>query len=590
MADSPLKNADGPVGVIIKADGDELPDTTQIASVRVRNEINRVPEAMIVVEASSTQLDDFTEFDDDLFKPGTEYEISAYYGSATEERIFSGVLVTSRMRLTGSGGMRIELVCRDKVIGLTEIRTSAAYSEMKDSDIMTSLISDSDAGLTADVTATTDEAAEKLRVGATDWDYLRLLADRNGMVVFVDDATVSVKEPDTSVAAALTVEVGMDILDLDMAVDAHRMIKSADATSWSEADQDVVTGNSATVPAPVPGNSTPADLAKVLSDRVHTTFTAREIPSAELTTITKSRTTRAGLAAMHGSVLFPGSGAIWPMDTLEIKGVGERFGGTGFVAATEHDIRAGTWTTRARLGLPQDWTSDSTGMAAPAAEAVNTPVHGLQIGKVLEVAPDEDGMQRIKIRLPVVGDPPAEVWARYAQPYASSGAGIQFLPEIDDEVVVAFLNADPEAPIIVGSLHNATAERPVEATEDNFVKTITTREELKMTFDDEKKIITVETPGGHILTMDDDESAFSLEDMNGNSIVMDSNGITLTTDNDITLTATGNIVAEATQDATVEGMNITCTAQTELTVEGNATAKLSSGGQTMVEGSVVMIN
>ena len=133
----------------------------------------------------------------------------------------------------------------------------------------------------------------------------------------------------------------------------------------------------------------------------------------------------------------------------------------------------------------------------------------------------------------------------------------------------------------------------------DYIKTIVTKEQLKMKFDDENKIITVETPGGHILTMDDNEQTFSMVDSNNNSIVMDSSGIAISTDNDISITAKGSIAAEATSDFTAEsstgdvtisGLNVSCEAQAAFTAEGNATAELSASGQTTVKGGLVMIN
>ncbi|WP_298841276.1 type VI secretion system tip protein VgrG [uncultured Roseobacter sp.] len=588
MADSPETGSTGSVGVTVKIEGAQISDDILIASVRVRSGLNRIPEAQVTILSGSLQTDDFDELDAADFVAGKEIEIAAFYGDGADQTLFKGLIISSRARIDSNTGLRLELYCRDKAIGMTEIRKSVRYEEKKDSDVISDIIGD--AGLTADVEATTDTAADKLRAGTTDWDYLRLLADRNGLVVNVIAGKVSVKAPDTSAAVSLEVTVGADVLELDIEIDSQRMIKSASATSWDDTTQETVSGTSATVTGLTPDNVTAANLAEVLSDREHTAFTAATVASAELTTRSKARTTRAGLGAVSGSVTYQGNNMIEPGKTLEIKGFGERYSGTGYAVSVEHRIEAGTWLTVCRLGLPPDWTSDSTGFASPAAEAMNAPIHGLQIGKVLTVAEDPDTRLRIQIELPLVGDPPAKVWARYAQPYASSAAGIQFLPETGDEVVVAFLNADPEAPVIVGSLHNGTAARPIDAEEDNNLKTITTRSELRMTFDDDKKIITVSTPGGHTLTLDDDASTFSMEDMNGNSIVMDDSGIAITSDKDISITATQNITAEATQDATIEGMNITCTAQTELTVEGNATAKLSSGGQTTVEGSIVMIN
>lgn len=588
MASSPELNTDGPVGVQIKLDGANMADSIMMQSARITRAVNRIPDARFTILSNSPQVEDFDALDSEDFALGTEVEIGAFYGDGAEQVLFKGIILATRVRMNSGVGMMLELTCRDKALKLTEVRSTLNYADMTDSDVMEQIIGD--AGLSSDVTATQAVSPLHMRIGTSDWDFLRLLADLNGYVLTVDDATLTAAAPDASTEPVLTVTYGIDIMELDVSIDAQRMIASAQTSAWSEQEQEVVSDAFAEIPSDMLGNTIPSDIAAALGDRAQDTSTARDISQADLASLSKARLKRAALGAMRGTIQFQGCGAVKPTDMIEIAASGDRFSGNGFVSGVEHTIEAGSWTTQVRLGLPQDWTSDTFGLAAPAAGALVTPIHGLQIGKVLSLVGDPEGSQRIQVSLPMIGDPAAEVWARFASPYASGAVGIQFLPEQGDEVLVAFLNADPNAPVIVGSLHNQKALRPLEADEENTIKTIVTRENLSVSFDDDKKIITVETPGGHILTLDDDASAFSMEDMNGNKIVMDSSGIALTSDKDISLTATGNVNVEATGDANVKGMNVNCEGQTGFTGKGGASAELSAGGQTKVEGAMVMIN
>jgi Rhs element Vgr protein len=588
MADSPLVDATGPLGVSIKLDGQQIGDDVQIVSVRIHHALNRIPDAVFVIKSTTALLDDFTELDSSDFALGKAVEIAGFYGDGDEQRLFTGIITAYRLRAEHNAGVRLEVTCRDKALALTEARASMGYIDQKDSDVMRAIVEA--AALTAEITATTSTAPLVLRVASAGWDYLRLLADRNGHVLIVDEAKITSKPIDMTTAPVLTLTFGMDIVDVDITVDAQRMIGSASASAWNAQTQRAVTGQDNTLTDLQLGNTRMSGIADVLERRPSVTTTTRDFEQADLTTFSKTRMMRAGVATVRGSVSFQGTGKIWPGDMLEITGTGERFGGKGHVTAVEHELEAGVWSTTARLGLPQDWTTDAAGGAAPAAQSLNAPIHGLQIGKVLQVAEDDTGQQRIKIKLPMISDPPVQVWARYTTPYASNQIGFQFLPEVDDEVVVAFLDANPEAPVIVGSLHNGQAKRPVEAENANSIKTIVTREKIKLTFDEEKKSLTAETPGERRLCLDDDAASITIEDADGNSIVMDSSGITIKTSGDITMTATGNITAEATGDATVNGANVTCEGQVGFTGKGGGTAELSSGGMTKVEGSLVNIN
>ncbi|MBW4706654.1 Rhs element Vgr protein [Roseobacter sp. YSTF-M11] len=587
MADSSTKGADGPISVTVKVAGSAISDEYQIYRVQVDAGVGRIPEAQLVLMTGSVAENEFPASDGTDFEIGKEISFAAAYGSGSDQELFTGVIVSVRLRVS-RGAPRLEVNCIDKAAKLTHTRKSAQYLSKKDSDVMSQIISD--AGLTADVTATTDTARDIVRVGCTDWGYLRSIADRSGHVLTISDGTVTSAPPDTSGSAVLTITLGVDMISFDARVDAQTSLGGAEARAWDSTAQEPVSETGTTPAMGSWGTYKPGDLAEVLGDREHMLATAREIPSADLKIVADARTMRTGLATIQGSCVFQGSGKAVPGVVIEISGMGDRFGGNAYIGGVRQLIEDGTWTTEALLGLPDNWNVDSDFFAGESAAGLAAPIHGLQVGKVVKLDEDPDSKMRIKVSLPMVADPAPEVWARYAQPYASSEAGIQFMPEIDDEVLVAFLNADPDAPVVVGSLHNATAPQAATATADNFIKGIVTREAMKLQFDEEKKIITLETPGGHKMTLDDDAKTVTLEDLTGNKLELAESGITMSSPGDISLTADGAVNITATGDASVSGMNVNAEAQTGLTVKGSATAEISSGGQTTVKGSMVMIN
>jgi hypothetical protein len=121
---------------------------------------------------------------------------------------------------------------------------------------------------------------------------------------------------------------------------------------------------------------------------------------------------------------------------------------------------------------------------------------------------------------------------------------------------------------------------------------------MRFHFDDDKKIITIETPGGHQLLLDEDDRSIRIVELNGNSVIMNGDGITMDSPGDFIVTCSGNATIEAggnieltaSGDLTLSGTNVTAEASASATVSGSAGAELSSGGQTKVEGSLVMIN
>jgi Rhs element Vgr protein len=588
MAKSPLDDADGPVGVTVKSDGTEIPETMSVLSVRARNELGRIPEAILTIATGSIAENEFDDVDGTLFKVGAEIEISAFYGSNAAVTIFKGLVYAKRLKIAFGAGPQMILTLRDKAQKMNVVPANGQYLAQKDSDIMSAVIGD--AGLSADVTATAPTARDQMRHNCTDWDFLRMLADRNGHILFVEDGTIKSAEPDTAASAPLTLTLGVDIISFDAAEDTQFLIEEAEGTSWDDATQEAVTGASGPPPALDWGSTTMSDMVAVPGNAKHAFSTNAHHEQDELKAFSKARLSRAAFSAKRGRVSFQGCGDLKPNNVIELSGLGEAFGGKAYVSGVIHDIEAGEWTTEANLGLPEDWRSDDGTLGGAAASGIATPVHGLQIGKVVKLLEDEDERLRIQIKLPVHGAEEILIWARYAAPYATPAAGVFFLPEVDDEVVVGYLDSDPDNPVILGSLHNGTAAQPYEPDEENTYKAIVTNAQLKIEFEDAKKIITISTPGGHTVTMDDDAVEITLVDTTGNEVKMTSAGIDMTSPGDINISADGNISIAATGDASVEGMNVNLTAQTQLTAEGSAGAELSSGGQTVVKGSIVMIN
>ena len=87
----------------------------------------------------------------------------------------------------------------------------------------------------------------------------------------------------------------------------------------------------------------------------------------------------------------------------------------------------------------------------------------------------------------------AVVWARVIQPWAGKGWGAQFIPRVGTEVAVAFVDGDPDRPIVVGGLYNGR-DTPIYSKADKTKSGFRTRSSLKggtsdfneFTFDDKK--------------------------------------------------------------------------------------------------------
>lgn len=584
MAESPLVGADGPVTLEIKSNGVKIGDMVGVLSVTTRAEMMRIPEAVIVVEDGDPASTEFPVADGSTFAPGAAISISAGYGD-TVATIFEGVVVGLRLKIDGRSP-RLIVACRDKAVKMTLGRRNRVSANIKDSAAISGLIGE--AGLGADVSATSVVHPELVQYRATDWDFLLARAEVNGMLVWAEAGKVSVRAPDYSAAAALKVGYGVDLLRFDAETDARCQLKAVEATGWSLATQAPVTATASSAGGSGWGNLPASKLAEVAAPAVTGIESAAALSDALLDGVAKARKVRAELGRVRGQVRFQGNARAKLGGVLELAGLGARFNGKGLVCSVVHRIEAGNWTTEAGLGLDPAWLTDRGGAEAGAA-GLTLPVGGLQVGKVAKLTEDPDAQHRIQVKLPLLGAD-AAVWARLGGPYCTNAAGVMFLPEIGDEVVVGFFNDDPSHAVVLGSLHSSTLPPPVTADSNNHIKTIVTPQKLRLEFDDEKKKVTVATPGGNSVVLDDEGKTVELADQNGNKVTLAAAGITLDSAGDVTIKAKKGVAIKATADAEIEGLNVTATGKAAFSASGNSSAEVKAAGMLKIQGSLVQIN
>jgi type VI secretion system secreted protein VgrG len=71
-------------------------------------------------------------------------------------------------------------------------------------------------------------------------------------------------------------------------------------------------------------------------------------------------------------------------------------------------------------------------------------------------------------------DENSSCWIPVAQPTASNGFGIQFIPRIGDEVLVSFIDGDPDRPVVSGSIYNGKNKPPYSSATQSGIKTRST--------------------------------------------------------------------------------------------------------------------
>jgi len=161
---------------------------------------------------------------------------------------------------------------------------------------------------------------------------------------------------------------------------------------------------------------------------------------------------------------------------------------------------------------------------------------------------------RVKVRFPWMTDKQESDWVRVMAPAAGDKCGVFFMPEEHDQVLVAFSHSHIERSYVLGVLWSNASKPP----------------------DDDRARRQIKSRSGHVITLDDTKDAelISIVDKSGkNKIVLDAknNTITIECGGDLTITAEGKLALKSKSgDVTIDGQNITLTANEQLTATGTA--------------------
>ncbi|MBN2393293.1 MAG: VgrG-related protein [Anaerolineae bacterium] len=307
---------------------------------------------------------------------------------------------------------------------------------------------------------------------------------------------------------------------------------------------------------------------------------------------------------------------------LTVEDVGERFSGDYYVTEARHSYRQGEYSVTFSVTGRNPNTLSYLLIGNDGRDPER--IYGVVTAKVTSLE-DPEELGRVQLMypwLPKYKDADlASNWARIAAPMAGMERGTLFIPEVDDEVLVAFEHGDVNYPYIVGALWNNTdklvkGEGNILSDDKKKVdqRIIRSRSGHLILLDDkegEERLI-IKSMSGHTLTLTDKSGSeqITLVDKTGkNKFTVDSaaNTLTIEMQGDVTVTPKGKLTFDSTGDVTIQskaninlktssgdikidGLNVQATAQVGAKITGNAQASVESSGQTTVKGSIVMIN
>ncbi len=570
----------------VLSEGNAVDPTYQFHTIAIAREVNRIPAAKIIIRDGEASEGDFSFSNKPDFEPGKKIEIKAGL-DGDDETVFKGVVVKHSVKVRENGEGVLTVECKDESVKMTIGRHNKYFEDNKDSDIIGELLGKH--GVKGKVAATKVKHKEVVQHYCTDWDFVLSRAEMNGLLVITKDGKVDVVEPDTGREPVLNLTYGGTLIEFEAEMDARYQWKSVAAKSWDYSSQKLFETKASSTSFKDHGNLQGDSLSKVIGLDAYELQHSGFVEEGELKAWADAAMLKSRLAKIRGRARFQGITKLKVGDVVELGGVGDRFNGKAYVTAVLHEHVKGTVYTNVQFGLSPRWFYQNPDLVDARAAGLLPAIHGLMIGKAVKLEGDPNGQDRIQVKCPIIDNEAKGIWARLASLDAGKDRGWVMRPEIDDEVVVGFINGDPRDAVVLGMLHSGKHPAPIPGKDANDLKGYTSRSAMKVTFDDGKNVITIETPAGNVITLSEAGKKIELKDQNKNSITMDPKGIQIKTLKDILIDAKGKIDVKAVRSIKLQALKIDLKALA-LSLVGAASAKLISVRKTKIKGKPITLN
>ncbi len=487
---------------------------------------------------------------------GTGIAISAADMSSDEPQPLIKGEVTGIETEYDALGTRAVVRGYDRSHRLAAGRRTATYQNVKYSDVASQVASN--AGLGADVDDSGGTVEHLLQANQSDLDFLYGLARRIGFDCRVDDRTLLFKKPVPSSGAPGEGDFSSEdpvqlvwehnLLEFHARMSAVAQVSQVRVRGWDVSGKKAVIGQADVTATNAQVSMTPAELAgkvngdslTVVDHPVGTQDSADELATA--------RGQQVGSAAFEASAVAVGSPALKAGTAVSISGVDPALEGKWTITAARHEFGNGPYRTSLEFSGRQD--RSILGLVSQGSGTTRERYYGVAVGIVTDNN-DPDHLGRLKVKYPWLSDDAESYWARLMAPGAGNSRGIVWLPEVNDEVLVAFEHGDIGSPLVLGGLWNGQDKIPFDYRQGLDAGAVTYRglvsrtgHEISMVESSSEATINLMTANGNV--------SITLNDKDKKLVILSTGDISLSAQGDLEINADGSIKLNAKQSIEVK--------------------------------------
>lgn len=534
------------------------------------------------------------------FKIGSKVKLSLSYGGSTAPTpLFDGeITALESQREHGESG---QVIVRgyDLSHRLFRGRRVATFTNMTPGDVARKVAQQ--AGLTV---GTVDSGGPTYKYlaqeGISDWDFLARLARINGFEATVADGKFNFRNRTESSQGPATSQTGADnplvldalttLLSYRTTVTAADQVPQVVVRGWDPAaKQKVVATEQAGTPSAQVDGYDPAKLAGVFGAPPWLESVPACNQQAQAASIAAALADRLSGSFAEIDAVARGNPNLRSGAAVGLTNLGQPFDGKYTISQAKHvfTVERGYLTY---LSVSNVSDRDIYGLTSAGAGA--TPRFPGVINALVTDIKDEDSQFRVKVMFPTLDDQLSSTWARMVTPAAGNKHGFVVLPEVGDEVLVAFGMGDFQEPYVLGGLYNGKdlPDKAQSVHVDSSAGKVSRRSwtsRTGMVFEyietsSEEKLTLSTTGGAQRITLTQNQ-AKGIE-------ILSEGAITVKAKQDVTIESPQGNISMKAMGITIEATNALELKGATAKMSGQATAELSASGQTTVKGSMVMIN
>lgn len=557
-----------------------------------------------------------------IFAVGTAVEVKVQPAdSSPADELISGEVTALEAEVDASG-MHVIVRGFDKSHRLFRGRHVRTFQNVTVSDMFKKVASE--AGLQAKAARVGSVFEHVGQNAISDWEFLTRIASWVGAEVVMVKGTLELRLPVEASTApassqgsqqnALVLERGRNIITLRATLTGADQVPNVEVRGWDVKQKQALIGTATadTRSADV-GGARPADLARAVHSTKWIESDSRFVSQAQCDARAKAVADRLGGSFAELDCLVEGNPDLRAGTAIALANVGPQFDGKYVITAARHVFNQHTgYRTHVTVSNASDRSLFGSG-ARRSGPSVPGHMDGVTVGIVSSVK-DPGNLGRVQVKLPLLSDDYVSDWCRVLQAGAGNGHGLVWLPEVGDEVLVAFGQGHSDDAYVLGGVYNGV-NKPSEAWSnhvDSSSGEVTRRAmvsrsgmvvEMVETASDERLTISTNS-GAHKISLSQKDKKMELISQGPLSVTAEQ-AISVTGKQNISVsTETGTVEIkgktvkiEATTDLTLNGLNVTAEAKADAQLKGLAAKvqaqgalQLTASGIAELQGSLVKIN